>query len=125
MNAHWLATTVNQLQMANLNDIQLTSRQAKAICFAVCDGSRLKIFTCNSLHLVASSLLARAANRLEVLYTDLFREQTEAVLTFSLDRTSLKQLNVKIIQGFVNKKLRKAIKKASFFWTLSPHFGHP
>ena len=110
VNAHWLATTVSQLQMVNLNNIQLTSRQAQAICFAICDGSRLKIFTCNSLHLVASSLLARAANRLEVLHTDLFREQTEALLTLSLDRTSLKQLNVKIIQGFVNKKL---IEKAN------------
>ena len=105
VNAHWLATTVKQLQMVHLNDIQLTGQQAKAICVSICDGSTLKIFTCNSLHLVTSSLLARAANRLEALHTDLFREQTEAVLTLSLGRTELKKLNVKIIQGVVNKQL--------------------
>ena len=106
-----LATTVQQLQVVNLNGIQVTSQQAKAICHAICAGSRLRVFTCQSLHLEASGLLSRAANKLEVLHTELFRGQTEAVLALSLVRKQLRQLSVEIIQGFVNEQLIEKAKQ--------------
>ena len=90
----------------------VTSQQAKAICHAICAGSRLREFTCQSLHLVASGLLSRAANKLEVLHTELFRDKTEAVLALSLVRTQLRQLKVKLIQGFVNEQLIEKAHKS-------------
>ena len=111
VDAHLLASIVKQLQVVSLSNIKLTRQQAKAICLAICEGSTLKVLGCKSLHLVASGLLSRAANKLEVLHTELFRDQTEAVLTLSLVRTQLRQLNVEIIQGFVNKQLIERAKQ--------------
>ena len=95
-----LARAVTSLEIVNLSGAELTTQQLEAIFTTICAGASWLKTLClasTKMYLVDSGLLAKAVNRLKVVYLSnlvLLKQQAEAILTESLVKTSLSVLDM-------------------------------
>ena len=101
-----LASAVNMIEEVNLSATQLTVQQMEAIMTAIVDGDCLVTsldISGKNLSTVNPGLMALAVNSLEsisMIARDVTKQHVEAILTQSLDKTSLKCLSLIVSDPF-------------------------
>lgn len=101
-----LASALKMIEEVNLSGTDLTVQQMEAIMTAIVDGDCLvKSLTVssNKLSTVNPGLMALAVNSLEsmsIIASDVTKQHVEAILTQSLDKTSLKCLSLIVSDPF-------------------------